>query len=71
MAEVFGAVDRPAGKGELRRHAIAINAIIDGLWIEGCLAGDMFANGELAEIGIASVEAMLGMTLRNEPAEMA
>lgn len=68
VAEVFAAAGRHAGEGELRRNAIAINAIIDGLWIEGCLAGEMFGNGELAEIGVASVEAMLGMTLRNEPA---
>ncbi|WP_269933267.1 TetR family transcriptional regulator C-terminal domain-containing protein [Aminobacter sp. HY435] len=68
VAEVFQAAGRRAGDDDLRRHAIAINAIIDGLWIEGCLAEDMFATGELAAIGIASVEAMLGMKLRNEPA---
>ena len=64
VAEVLADAGREASAGELRRHAIAINAIIDGLWVEGCLAGDMFANGELAEIGIGSVEAMLGLKLR-------
>jgi len=64
VAEVLADAGRQAGEGELRRHAIAINAIIDGLWVEGCLAGDMFAGGELAEIGIGSVEAMLGLSLR-------
>jgi len=49
-------------------HGIAINAIIDGLWVEGCLAGDMFAHGELAEIGVSSVEAMLGLELREREA---
>lgn len=66
VAEVFSGVGRLPSAGELRRHAIAINAIIDGLWVEGCLAGDMFGNGELAEIGIGSVEAMLGLRLRQE-----
>lgn len=68
VAEVFAAAGRRPRDGELRSHAIAINAIIDGLWIEGCLAEDMFGTGELAQIGVASVEAMLGMKLRNEPA---
>lgn len=64
VAEVLADAGRQASESELRRHAIAINAIIDGLWVEGCLAGDMFASGELAEIGIGSVEAMLGLSLR-------
>ena len=50
------------GRGRLlRAHAIAINGVIDGLWIEGCLAGEMFETGELARIGIAAVEALLGL----------
>jgi hypothetical protein len=52
---------RLAGKATLQRHAIAINAVIDGLWIEGCLAGDIFASGELAGIGKDSVETLLGL----------
>ncbi|MEO5323055.1 TetR family transcriptional regulator C-terminal domain-containing protein [Mesorhizobium sp. CC13] len=66
VAEVLAEAGRRADMAELRRHAIAINAIIDGLWIEGCLAGDMFANGELAEIGVSSVEAMLGLKLNEK-----
>lgn len=63
VAETLAADGRAAEKAELRRHAIAINAIIDGLWIEGCMAGDLFAGPELAEIGISAVEALLGATL--------
>lgn len=66
VAEVLEAEGRVAGKAELRRHAIAINGIIDGLWIEGCLASDIFEPGELADIGIATVEAQLGLNLREE-----
>ena len=63
VAETLAARGRPAEKAELRRHAIAINAIIDGLWIEGCMAGDLFDGPELADIGIAAVEALLGAPL--------
>ncbi len=66
VAEVLAGAGRPAGIAELRRQAIAINAVIDGLWLEGCLASEMFSTGELAEIGIDSVEAMLGVKLRDE-----
>jgi len=68
VAAALDGAGRPVDAGELRRHAIAINAIIDGLWVEGCLAGDMFAHGELAEIGVSSVEAMLGLELREREA---
>lgn len=63
VAGTLSAQGRVAGQAELRRHAIAINAVIDGLWIEGCTAGDLFAGRELAEIGIAAVEALLGVSL--------
>jgi len=61
VAETLSAVGRTADAATLRRHAIAINAIIDGLWIEGCMAGDLFETGELAAIGVASVERILGI----------
>lgn len=61
VAEVLAAAGRAADPALLRTHAIAINAVIDGLWIEGCLAGDMFAPGELQRIGIRTVEAQLGL----------
>ncbi|NGN43188.1 TetR family transcriptional regulator [Mesorhizobium sp. CGMCC 1.15528] len=64
VAEVLKAAGRNAEASALRRHAIAINGLIDGLWIEGCLAADMFESGELAEIGITTVEALLGLDLR-------
>jgi AcrR family transcriptional regulator len=68
IAEVLAGSGRMTGEAELRRYAIAINAIIDGLWIEGCVAPDMFDNRELAEIGIDSVEALLGLNLRDTDA---
>ena len=61
VAEVLAAERRKPDAGELRRHAIAINAIIDGLWIEACLAAEMFSPGELAAIGVKAIEAELGL----------
>ncbi|MCO4316434.1 TetR family transcriptional regulator C-terminal domain-containing protein [Phyllobacterium sp. 21LDTY02-6] len=54
---------KPAAPAITRRHAIAINAVIDGLWLEGCLAGDIFSDGELAATGIGAIEAILGISL--------
>jgi TetR/AcrR family transcriptional regulator, transcriptional repressor of bet genes len=47
----------------LRAQAIACNAVIDGLWMEGCGLPDSFAAGELERIGVTSVGAILGVDL--------
>lgn len=47
----------------LRREAIACNALIDGLWLEGGILPQGFAAGELVRIGLASVGAILGVDL--------
>lgn len=44
-----------------RREAIALNGLIDGLWLEGTLAADMFQSGELAQTALVSVERLLGL----------
>jgi TetR/AcrR family transcriptional regulator, transcriptional repressor of bet genes len=48
---------------ELRQLAIAGNAVIDGLWLEGCTLPDEFAKGELVRIGVRAFGAMLGVDL--------
>lgn len=48
---------------ELRRLAIACNAVIDGLWMEGCALPEAFGTGELVTIGVRSVGAILGVDL--------
>ncbi|MEQ8297200.1 MAG: TetR family transcriptional regulator C-terminal domain-containing protein [Nitratireductor sp.] len=63
VGAVLEEAGHPADATTLRRHAIAINAIIDGLWIEGCMASSLFDEGELAGIAIASVAAQLGVDL--------
>lgn len=47
----------------LRTQAIASNAVIDGLWMEGCVLPDSFAIGELERIGLMSVGSILGLDL--------
>ena len=49
---------------DLRQLAIACNAVIDGLWLEGGTLPDAFAKGELVRIGIRAVGAMLGVDLQ-------
>ena len=48
---------------QLRREAIACNAVIDGLWLEGGVLPHGFAPGELVRIGLQSVGAILGVDL--------
>lgn len=48
---------------DLRQLAIAANAVIDGLWIEGGTLPDAFARGELVRIALRSIGAMLGVDL--------
>ncbi|WP_312419190.1 TetR family transcriptional regulator C-terminal domain-containing protein [Shinella sp.] len=47
-----------------RRLAIAVNGLLDGLWLEGCLAGELFGESELVEIALTSIETLLGLPLR-------
>jgi TetR/AcrR family transcriptional regulator, transcriptional repressor of bet genes len=54
---------RPANPDQLRHDAIACNAVIDGLWLEGSLVPDSFAPGEVERIGLTSVGAILGVDL--------
>ena len=63
LQELIAALPQPRDAGELRRLAIACNAVIDGLWMEGSALPDAFAKGELVQIGIRSISAMLGVDL--------
>ncbi|NDW53665.1 TetR/AcrR family transcriptional regulator [Aliiroseovarius sp. PrR006] len=48
---------------QLRHYAIACNATIDGLWMEGGALPEAFEPGELPEIGLRSVGAIIGLDL--------
>ncbi len=51
---------RSPAAGECHNLAIAISGLIDGLWLEGSLAADLFADQALQHIALRSVEAILG-----------
>lgn len=66
LTDFFAEEARVAGPEQCRKYAISLNALVDGLWLEGTLAPDMFAEGELAENALISVEALL----RLQPGEL-
>ena len=60
---LIAALDRPAMSAQLRRDAIACNAVIDGLWLEGSVIPHAFGPDELPRIALRSVGSMLGVDL--------
>lgn len=48
---------------QARALSIACNAVIDGLWLEGGTLPDSFATGELEQIGLSAIAAILGTEL--------
>lgn len=59
VREVFKELNRDVSDEQIISYSIAANAIIDGLWIEGCLAIDLFEHDTLGELGVASIQALL------------
>lgn len=54
---------RTADAAQLRGEAIACNAVIDGLWVEGSILPHSFATNEIVTLGLRSVGAILGVDL--------
>lgn len=63
---LIAALPRSVDAATLRAQAIACNGVIDGLWLEGCALPEAFVKDELAEIGLRSVGAILGVDLLAE-----
>jgi hypothetical protein len=63
LDEALTSAGQTSEKADRRALAIAINGLIDGLWLEGCMAGDMFADRELERIALQSVERLTGLSL--------
>jgi len=61
VADVLLEQQRPCSASELEQLAVAVNALLDGLWIEGCLATELFDTDEIAQIGIRSINALLAI----------
>jgi TetR/AcrR family transcriptional regulator, transcriptional repressor of bet genes len=59
LSDFFADRKRTVSAAECRSYAIALNGLIDGLWLEGTLAPDMFEDNEIAGTAIVSVEALL------------
>jgi AcrR family transcriptional regulator len=54
-------IGRPVAAPALRGKAIAINGLIDGLWLENSVASDLFTDRDPAELALRSVEDLLGI----------
>lgn len=61
LQELIAALPRPADPARDRREAIAANALIDGLWIEGGSLPENFESGEVLRIALDGIGAMLGV----------
>ncbi|MDO6966280.1 TetR family transcriptional regulator C-terminal domain-containing protein [Rhizobium alvei] len=61
LQDVLTEAGRKPNQDDCRRMAIAINGMIDGLWLEGCMAGSLFREQELGDIALASVATLLGI----------
>ncbi len=59
LTAFFQEEGRQVTGAQCRGFAIALNALVDGLWLEGTLAADMFGDSELADNALSSVEALL------------
>jgi TetR/AcrR family transcriptional repressor of bet genes len=63
LQSLIGILPRDVVPGQLKSEAIACNALIDGLWVEGSLLPNAFAPGEIITIGLRSIGAILGVDL--------
>jgi len=63
IGEVLEAEGRKISAIESEQLAIAVNALIDGLWVEGCLSAEEIDETTQIAIGVRSVEALLGISL--------
>lgn len=60
---LIAALPRDVPEAQLKGEAIACNAVIDGLWLEGSILPHTFAPGEIVTLGLRSAGAILGVDL--------
>ena len=63
VAECLEECGRPAPSQTVRRHAIVLNALLDGLWIEISMGGDDFSSLDVVRIALDSTATLLGIDL--------
>lgn len=59
VAPVLLDAERPHDAAACRRAAIALNGLIDGLWLEGSLQHGLYDPEDLPAIGVAAAEGLL------------
>ncbi|TCK29163.1 TetR family transcriptional regulator [Ancylobacter aquaticus] len=64
LADVLAAKGESVHPARNRALAIAVNGVLDGLWLEGCLAGELFEESELVSIAFSSIEALIGHPIK-------
>lgn len=69
IGAALAARERKATKAECTRLGIMLNAVIDGLWLEGSLSAPEFGDGRLAKIGLEAASAIIGIKLENKAAD--
>ena len=65
IGDALEAAGRKASNAECTRLGIMLNALIDGLWLEGSLSPSEFNGGKLADIGLEAASAILDIKLGN------
>lgn len=68
LQRLIDTLPRVVKPGQTRAEAIACNALIDGLWVEGSLLPGTFDPGEVIVIGLSAVSAILGVNLMEHTA---
>jgi AcrR family transcriptional regulator len=63
MSDVFVEAQIAKSETELRRLSIAAVALLDGLWIEGGAISESFEEGELLNVALESLSALMGIDL--------
>ena len=63
LENLIAALPRTRSPEQLRDDAIACNALIDGLWLEGSLLTDAFTPAMLIRIALTACGALLGVDL--------
>jgi hypothetical protein len=66
LERLISALPRDVPPEQIRGEAIACNAVIDGLWVEGSLLPHAFAPGEIVALGLKSVGAIVGVDLGSQ-----
>jgi TetR/AcrR family transcriptional regulator, transcriptional repressor of bet genes len=69
IGDALEAEGRRSSMAECERFGIMLNALIDGLWLEGSLSPAEFQDGSLAAIGLEAASAITGIKLKYRTAD--